>query len=189
MSGIDTLLERLDSQALDGLYESLVGPFPQFEIGSHHVLDDIGDLRVGDGGSEQRAELRVFVGPAAEGDLVEFLAVLLDAENADMADMVMAAGIDATRNIDVQTAEVAGEIEIAEAAGQLLGDRYGAGIGEAAIVEARTGDDVGDEPDIGRCHADGVEGLPQGEKFALRHMGEHQVLLMADPDLAERIAV
>ena len=63
--------------------------------------------RVRHGRTDQRAELRILVGAAAERDLIELLAVLLDAENADMADMMMAAGIDAAGNVDVQPAEVA----------------------------------------------------------------------------------
>ena len=50
---------------------------------------------------------RVLVGRAAERDLVEFRALLLDAENADMADMVMAAGIDAAGDLDLQLADLA----------------------------------------------------------------------------------
>ena len=84
------------------------GPLAQFDIGRDHVLDHIRDLVVGHRRTEQRAELGVLVGAAAERDLVELLAVLLDAENADMADMMMAAGIDAAGDIDVQPAEIAG---------------------------------------------------------------------------------
>src|SRR5580692_4708129 len=134
MSGIDALLERFDAEALDRLHEAFAA-LAQIEIGRDDLLDHVGNLRVGDGRPEQRAKLRLLVGAAAERDLVELLAVLLDAENADMADMVMAAGIDAAGNIDVQPSEVAGEVEVAEAARQLLGDRDGAGIGETAIVE------------------------------------------------------
>ena len=62
--------------------------------------------RVGHGRTEQRAELGLLVGAAAERDLVEFLAVLLDAEQADVADVMMAAGVDAAGNVDVQPPEV-----------------------------------------------------------------------------------
>ena len=71
----------------------------------------------------------------------------------------------------------------------LLRDRDRARIGEAAIVEARAGDDVGDQADIRRGDADGVERAPQRRQIALRDMRQHQVLLVADADLAERIAV
>jgi hypothetical protein len=51
---------------------------------------------------------------AADCDLEEFLAVLLDAENADMADMVMAAGIDAAGDVDMQPTDQLREIVIGE---------------------------------------------------------------------------
>ena len=81
------------------------------------------------------------------------------------------------------------EIEIAEAPRQFLRDRDRARIGEAAIVEARARDDVGDEADIRRRDADRVERAPQRRQVALRHMRQHEVLLVADADFAERIAL
>src|SRR5215468_2727259 len=172
MSGIDPLLEGLDAETLDGFEEGLVRALPQFEVGGYDFLHHIGDLRVRDGRPEQRAKFRPLVGTAAKSDLVELLVVLLDSQNADMADVMVAAGVDAARNVDVQPAKVAGKIEIAEPTGQLLGDRYGAGIGKAAVIEPGAGDDVGDETDIRGRDGDGIEGTPQLGKIALRHMGE-----------------
>jgi hypothetical protein len=51
------------------------------------------------------------VAGAAERHLVEFRALLLDAEDADMADMVMAAGVDAAGNLELQLADVALALE------------------------------------------------------------------------------
>src|SRR5215472_12050687 len=114
-SGIDALPERFDTEAFDGVDEQLVGLLPQFAICFRDVLDHVGHLRIGHRRPDQRAERRILVGLAAERDLIELLAVLLDAENADMADMMMAAGIDAAGNIDVHPAEIALQIEIGEA--------------------------------------------------------------------------
>src|SRR6185437_8088081 len=88
-------------------------------------------------------ELGVLVGLAAERDLIELLPLLLDAENADMADMVMAAGIDAAGNIDVQPADIPLQVEIGEPARDLHRHRNRTRIGEAAIIEARASDDIG----------------------------------------------
>ena len=77
---------------------------PQIQIAVDDALDGIRDLFIGDRGPEQLTQRRVLVGLAAQRDLVEFLAVLFDAEEADMADMMMAAGIDAARDVDVQAA-------------------------------------------------------------------------------------
>ena len=86
--------------------KSLVGPRAQLEIGLDDVLDHVDDLRIGQRRARSGADAGVLVGAAAEGDLVELLALLVDAENADMADMVMAAGIDAAGNLDLQLADV-----------------------------------------------------------------------------------
>lgn len=106
-----------------------------------------------------------------------------------MADVMVAAGIDAAGNIDVQPAKVAREVEVPEAARQFLRHRDRAGIGEAAIIEARTGDDVRNEPHIRRRKAVPVECAPDLRQVALRDMRQHQVLLVADTDFAEREAV
>src|ERR1700733_11399074 len=160
MSGIDALLEWIDSEALDGGEETLVRSVAQFEVGGHDLFDHVGHLPIGNGGPQQCAEFRGFVGTTAKRDLIELFAVLLHPQYADIADMMMPAGIDAAGDVDVQLPEITGKVEIAKAMRQLLGDRYGAGIGKTAIIEARTGDDVGDEADIGGGYPDAVERAP-----------------------------
>src|SRR5262249_27855227 len=115
-SGIDPLLERLDADALDGIDEKLVRPRAQLEIGGGDVFDHVGDLTIGHRRPQNRAQLGVLVGAAAEGHLVVLLAVFLDAKDADVTDVMVATGIDAPGDIDVQPAEIAREIETAEAA-------------------------------------------------------------------------
>src|ERR1700735_405543 len=132
-SGIDALPERFDAGTLERIDEQFVRLLPQLEISRGDILDHVGDLTIRHGRSDQRAERGVLVGLAAERDLVKLLAVLLDAQNADMADVVVAAGIDAARNIDVQATEIAGELMITEAPRDLMRDRDRTRIGEAAI--------------------------------------------------------
>src|SRR4030088_1129045 len=100
-SGIDPLPERFDAEPLHRVDEEFFRTVAQRQIGFDNVLDHVGDFGIGHRGPDQRAHLRVFVGTAADRDLVKFLAVLFDAENADVADMMMAAGIDAAGDIDV----------------------------------------------------------------------------------------
>ena len=62
------------------------------------------------------------VGRAAERDLVGLFACALEAENADMADVMMAAGVDAAGNLDLQRTDLARARAVAEALGDALGD-------------------------------------------------------------------
>src|ERR1039458_8129393 len=149
-SGIDTLPEWLDAGAIDRLQEGFLRVLAQFEIGGDDVLDHVGDVGVAHRRADQRAERGGLVSPAADRDLIELFIVLLDAENADVADVMMAAGVDASGNVDVQRAEIAGEVAIAEPPADLLRHRNGAGVRQAAIVEAGAADDVGNETNIGR---------------------------------------
>src|SRR3954468_5705051 len=114
-SGIDALLERFDAETLHRVHEQLFRPLAQRQIGFHDILDDIGDLVELDARADQIAERGVLVGTAANGDLVDLLAILLDAENADVADMVMSAGVDAAGDVDVQAADQIGELVIGKA--------------------------------------------------------------------------
>src|SRR6478735_6816174 len=188
-SGINALLEGVDAEALYGVHEQLFGPLAQRQIGFHDVLDDIGHLVELDAGADQIAERGTLVGAPADGDLVDLLAVLLDAENADMTDMVMAAGVDAAGDVDVQPADQIGQLMIGEAPRQFLRDRDRARIGQRAIVETRAGDDVGDQIDVRRRQPELVDRLPQRRQVALGDMRQSEVLLVADADLAERISV
>src|SRR5438552_375255 len=122
-SRIDALLEWLDADPLDRFEKNLVRARAQLQIGRHDILDHVRHLGIGNRRADEGAEPGMLVGAAPDGHLEELLAVLLDAEQADMADVMMAAGIDAAGNVDVQPPEIAREIEIAEAAGQLLGNR------------------------------------------------------------------
>ena len=106
-----------------------------------------------------------------------------------MADMMMAAGIDAAGDIDVQPPDQVGGVVVGEAPRQFLRDRDRARIGQRAIIQPRAGDDVGDQVDVRRGDADLVERLPQRRQVAPGDMGQRQILLVADADFAERIFV
>src|SRR5262245_4732129 len=124
MSGIDAFLERFDAETRDRFDKGLLRARPQFEVGGDHLFHHVDDLGVGHGWPEQHAKSGMLVRASAQGHLKELLAVLLDAKDADMAHVVMATGVDASGDIDVQPAKVAGKAGIAEASRQLLGDGY-----------------------------------------------------------------
>ena len=94
-----------------------------------------GTLRLADG--------RVVLGRAAEGQLVEFLALLIDAEDADVDDVMLAARVHAARHVEVDLADVVQVVEVVEAPLDRFGDRDRLRVGERAEVAARAADDVG----------------------------------------------
>ena len=77
--------------------------------------------------------------------------------------------------------------------GQTLGDALGhrdrARRGEAAIIHAGAGDDVGDQTDIGGREPGLRQRRHSAGSIILRHMRQHQILLMGDADLAEASTV
>src|SRR5215472_13094242 len=188
-SRIDALLEGIDADARDGIDENLVRPVAQLEIGGGDVLDHVGDLAVWHRRTQNFAELGALVGATADRHLVVLLAVLLDPEDADVPDVMVTAGIDAAGDVDVQPSEVASQIEILEAARDLLGHRNRARVGQAAVVETGAGYDVGDEIDVGRGDPDFVERAPQRRKIALGNVRKRQILLVADANLSETVAL
>ena len=88
----------------------------QADVGLDDPLDRVGDLVRAEAASDNLADRGVLVAGAAEGDLVEFGALLLDTEDADMADMVMAASIDAAGDFQLQLTDVALALERGESA-------------------------------------------------------------------------
>ena len=57
-------------------------------------------------GPDDLADRGVLVGRAAERDLVGLFPCPLEAENADVADVMMAAGVDAAGDLDLQRADL-----------------------------------------------------------------------------------
>ncbi len=90
------------------------------------------------------------VGRAAEGDLVPLLAVLIDAEDADVPDVVVAAGIHAAGHLDLDLAQVVEVVEVIEALLDLTWRHRACRRWRAAEIQARAGDHVGERADVGR---------------------------------------
>ena len=85
----------------------------------------------GTDGPDDFADRRIVGGRAAERDLVEFLALLVHAEQADMADMVVAAGVDAAGDVHEHHADVVLPLQVGEPRRQRLRHRDRARVGEA----------------------------------------------------------
>src|SRR3546814_17548746 len=100
-SGIELLLEGGMADAGQGIFEAL-SLAALLQVGGNDVVDGLDHLVVGEGGADDLPERSVLVGAAAEGDLVEFLALLVDAEDADVAHVMMAAGVAAAGDLDLR---------------------------------------------------------------------------------------
>src|SRR5689334_8126843 len=147
MRRIRALPEWLESHAAQRLDEALAVR-AQRAIHLDDALDSRGDLTLGNRRADDFPERREAVRRAAERDLVPLLAVLVDAEDADVADVVMAAGVHAAGHLDLDIAEVVEVVEIVEALLDLPGDAQGAGVRERAEVQPGTGDHVGERADV-----------------------------------------
>src|SRR5687767_2831256 len=125
-------LEGSDADATEGIEEPFLF-LPMLDENIDDAFDGLGDVGVRDGRADHLAERRVVAaGRTAEGDLVPLLAVLIHAENADVADRVMAAAIHAARHLQLDLAEVVQVIEIVETFVDLLGERNRARVRERA---------------------------------------------------------
>src|SRR6267142_5551376 len=163
---IDRFLEGFDADAVHHVDETLGVAVAPGEVALDQLLDHVGDLRARERRADHLAQRRTDAGPdlaliAADLDLVPLLAVLVDAEYADVADVMVAAGIHATRDIDVDLADVVQVVEVVEALLNGLGHRDRLGVRERAEVAAGAADDVGQQPDVRRGESQGPDFPPQ----------------------------
>src|SRR6516165_1586579 len=115
-------LERLDADAPIRVDEALVVR-AQREIRVDDPADRARHLRLRQTGSEPVAERRVLVRRAAERELEELLAALVDAEDADVADVVVPAGVHAARDVDREVTDALDLVDVRELVRDVLRDR------------------------------------------------------------------
>ncbi len=75
-----------------------------------------------------------------------------------------------------------------EALGDALCDGNRTRHGEAAVIEARAGDDVGEQADVGGRETVRPQRLPESVRFVLAHMREDEILFVRHANLAHRKA-
>src|SRR5207302_1895699 len=101
--------------------------------------------------AKRRLEPRAYLAlVAADLDLVPLLAVLIHAEDADVAHVVVAARVHAAGNVQIELADVVLVIEIIEAPLDRFRDRNGLRICQRAEIATRAADDVRQQPEIRR---------------------------------------
>src|SRR5690554_8053160 len=113
-SGIDPLLEGFEADTAIGVEEGLaVAALTDVDL--KQGIDHFRDLLAAEGGAEDLTQRRFVALGATQRDLVPLLALLVDAEDADLAHVVVAAGVHAAGDIELQRAEVVEEVEVVEA--------------------------------------------------------------------------
>ena len=96
-----------------------------------------------------------------QGNLIELLPFFVDAEYADVANVVMAAGVHAARNVEIYIAKVMHKVSISELALNGFCNGYGLGVGQRAKIAARAADDISDQACVGRCQVRSLCVLPK----------------------------
>ena len=102
------------------------------------------------GTATQRRAIR-----AAQGHLVPLLAVFIDTQNTNVAAVVVAAGVDAAADVQINFTQVKEFIQVLVALRNGGSHRQGTGIGQVTVVAAWAGDHVGQHADIGFGQAQG----------------------------------
>src|SRR5207253_11336235 len=102
---VDPLLDWRHADAPVGVQERFVLAGALLEIDVDDPLDGAGDVGAIDRRAGAIAERGVVLGAAAERDLVPLLALLADAQDADVADAVVAAAVHTARHLDLDLAD------------------------------------------------------------------------------------
>src|SRR6185503_20602797 len=121
-SAIEGLLEGRRTDPAPG-GDEILAVMAVRKIGGDDGVDGVRHGFRPEAGADDGADRGVVLGAAAERDLIELGAFLVDAENTDIAGMVVPAGIDAARHIEAQRPDLRLARGILEALGDLLGDR------------------------------------------------------------------
>ena len=128
-------------------------------------------------------------GGPAERQLVELLAVFLDAQNADMSDVMVAAGVHAARNVDGELADVLKRCGVAEVPADVLRNGNRTRIGKGAEIETRAGNDVRQRADVGRSKGKRPQFMPERMQVGLPDIRKNQILPMRYPQFTKTEAV
>src|ERR1700757_2489910 len=161
--GIDALLERLETEPAHGIDEMLV-VVPALDVDLDQPRNHFGHLVRRERRADHLAQRGAFALRTADRHLVPLLAVLVDAEHADVADVMMAAGVHAAGHVERDLADVVQVVEVVEAPLDRFGDRDRLGVGERAEISTRTANDVGEKPDVRGGEAEDLQLAPKREK-------------------------
>src|SRR5438105_1778248 len=140
---IEHFLERSEADAAHDIDQTIFGRRTDLQVVLQNLFDCTDDLRARERLPQHLTDARIVPGRATEHELVELLALLVDAEDADVADVVMTAGVDATRDLQVQLTEVVLVIDVLEAFHDREPDWDRTRVRETAVIEPGASDQVG----------------------------------------------
>src|SRR5258706_4253497 len=181
LTSIKAFLEGSWPHPAIGVEEALA-VLPQLFVGADHILDGIDDTFGIETRPEDFAQRRVLRARPAEQDLIILHAFAVDAQYADVADVMVAASIDAARNLDLELAEIVLAFEIGKATGDILRDIDRARIGHVAVIETQAADDVRHQPVVGCGEPERLKPSPEHGKVSLAHVRKDKVLLVRHAD-------
>src|SRR4029077_15205374 len=187
-SAIESLLEGRGTDPAPG-GEEVLAVVAVGKIGGDDGVDGIRHGFGPEAGADDGADLGVVLRAAAERNLVELGAFLVDAENADIAGMVMPAGVDAAGHVEAKRPDQLLTRRIFEALGDFLGDRDRAGIGKVAIIETWAADHVAEQIVIAGGEPLGLELVIDGEQVSARDVRQDEVLSVVHPRLVQAVAL
>src|SRR4029079_9409176 len=98
--GIDAFLERFGTDAPHRVDEALAG-VAMIDVSVDQPRDDVGHVLRSEGGADDLAERGVVALRAADRHLVPLAAVLVDAEDADVSDVMLATRVHAAGHVEV----------------------------------------------------------------------------------------
>src|SRR5690606_13019100 len=117
MSCIERVLERLHPRSAIAIDETLLRRGALLEVRLEDGIDRVDDLLAREGRADDLADRGVVAGRATQHQLIGLDALLVDAEHADVADVMVPAGVDAARHLEADLAQVFEVIEVVEALG------------------------------------------------------------------------
>jgi len=181
---INLVFEGFDADAVESIQKNFVRVAMR-QVDADDLFHGIRDFCRCKGGANHLAGAGLAALTTAQGDLIELGIVLVHPQDADMGHMVVAAGVHAAGDVEVQFAQVKQVIQVTEARLDGVGDRDGLGIGQVAEVAARAADHVGEQADAGGGQVEGFGGLPEFVQAALLHVGQDQILLVGGAGFAK----
>src|SRR5690606_4064980 len=185
-SAINSLLEGVEADATIGVEETFaLGAMAA--VAFDRALDRIDHTVLVEAGSGVVGRRCILGARPPEQQLVILGAFAIDAENAEVPRMVVTAGVDAARDLDLELAEVTLAVEVDEPLLDLLRDRNRSCVGKGAIIEPGAGDNVGHKVEVRVREPCIAQRFPNRVKINLADVRQDKILRMRRADIVKTV--